>query len=284
MRSWIILIFCLLPSASFAGAWAQPQGDVLVIQQAEYYISSQFWDENGDTQKAKPYIKRGGGVYTEYGFLEGLTLGGHLTWFDVNTGAIVDPARQVSSQGQQQVNIWTADLELFSRYEVYKDEWNVLSLQPKVKLPTYTHDLKGEHIAGKTQAYELMVLAGRGFEGKLFTNCQWSICENQYHYVDAGIGYRYKGASVADHLQEEWRGETTLGIRTSPDWLWLAQTYVAISPRDDNILTTGYAKAQLGLVVNMENGKTIQLGYYRDLWGRNAGQGHGTQISYWYRW
>lgn len=287
----LFLLFCLIlaPISAHAGAWLQKQGHGQLITSALYYRTDTFYDHNGDKIAGDPYSKTELNPYAEYGVTNWLTVGGNLL--------LADNSSSRSPFGTRE-DYYSMQGEIFARVPLYENANQILSLQPLIKFPTRyaTHDfdtgrsgdfnltlnkwdiIKPNNLSEIFQGNydtELSLLAGQNFTAYGYA-----------HFIDAGVGYRYRGGPS----RNQFRLNATLGTHIDERWTTLAQAFYT---RATEIPTTtaitqqteddyDLLKLQLSAVYALTDHVSLQAGGFVQPYARNSGTDGGVMSALWW--
>lgn len=255
-----LAIACALSACpAIAGAWTQEKGKGLVITQATYFSTNEYFDVDGARVKQNRFHKWEWQPYAEYGATDWLTLGG-TAYF-----------HRVLQSGQQNNGI--GDPELFARLRLWNEDSSVLSIQPMVKLASsYTHDVLPRGGSRSTD-FELSLLYGESF--RLISS---------HDYLDTRIGYRWRGRGLAP----QWRSDVAYGTHlTDSLQLVLAGRGIIAAEIDENTLFRedgeqdfDLMKGEATLFYHFEPGRWVHATAYEHLAGFMAGAGRGFTFGY----
>lgn len=259
LHGMVCLYLTMLTQAAHAGAWTQKAGEVQLINQFSYYRSNEYRDLNGHTRPQPDYAKWEWNPYLEYGYDDATTLGASLY------------LQRASSSGQ--TNYGLAESEWFMRRRLWQQGGFVLSAVPKIKLPGLGNN--DAPLIGSSHADAALGLeGGYGFS--------WL---RRWHYAALQSEYRYRFGNPRD----QYRASATLGVGVSDKLVLMPQAFFTWrasdtqtapftqSPRDDYDLTT----LQFSALYRLTDSQQVQLGAFRDVSGKNAGQGGGVTLALW---
>lgn len=260
-----------VPGPAYGGAWTFPQGTGQVILNNVYYLASDEFTKSGNRRAFSndgEFTKYEFNPYIEYGVRDDLTL--VLNLF----------ARRVafSSDFSDDVNFGVADPEIGLRYRLTPpDARTIWAVQGHIKLPLAFPD--GDPPLGNEQIdVDARVLVGRGFS-----------IAGHWGYWDLQLAYRFRDEEPADEIKLE----ATLGVSLSARWLVIGQFFGTVGLRNGTSVRIGnnptidpnydLYKAQLSVVYDLTKSVRLQLGYVRDLAGRNTGAGDAALLAVWFR-
>jgi hypothetical protein len=263
MRFLPIILFgiaVLLPLSSMAAAWVLPKGKYEVLHNYFFYTASESFDSDGNTSKNKRFSKHEYNPFIQYGVREDLTLG-------------VSPSIQYLTQDQTEFGL--ADAEVFLRKQLWKgNKGQVASVQPLIKLYGPYDEDASPALGQKQIDIELRGLYGAPFS--LF---------EQWHFYNIEAGYRHRFESPGD----EWRIDSTLGLRADENNLVLLQLFsvISVDKSANNQLALANSsdftlhKLQASYVHTLDEKLSLQLGGFTHIAGENTGAGGGILFSVW---
>jgi len=257
--------------SAHAGAWTLPKGSGQVIVTNLYYWAHDQFSKAGNRHGFSDdgeFTKYEFNPYIEYGLRDDLTL-------VLNTFV-----RRVafSNDFSTDTNFGFADPELALRYRLSSpDSPTVWAAQVGLKFPVAVPD--GNPPLGNAQTdVEARLLVGRGFS--IF---------GRWAYWDVEVAYRFRDGAPADEIKLD----LTLGVSLTDRWLVIGQFFGTHGLRngsdieipDNPTIDPNYDlyKAQLSVVYTLTQSWRLQLGYQRDLAGRNTGAGQAALLGVWYR-
>ncbi len=267
---WMLLgLATILAGQAYGSAWPQKRGHGILIVHAYGYRAEERFDERGQrTRLGEEARFRSTAIQ---GWLEaGLT--------DQWTLVISAPVHRLGYRDRwsEQKNLALGDLQVGVRRSLRQPEtgWQV-AVQALVKAPAY--DANGRPRPGNGQAdAEGSVLFGRSVP-----------LGRKWGYVAAETGYRKRWGRPADQL----RGEAAAGLHLHSRLTLSVQFFAIrglgsllpperatnplIEPRFD------LYKMQGSLLVWLSKGWAMQMGYVKDLVGRNVGAGHALVLGVW---
>lgn len=266
---WFICLFYVsiflsfVPLVLHAAAWNQSKGKSQIINTFTYYTTKRFFDASGDKQSQLRFTKLEYNPYAEYGVSDTLTLG-------------INPSYQLLSQASNQGNLYNkglADIELFLRRSLWKNDTTVFSLQPLIKIPSLNGG-KGDPALSNNQIdTELRLLAGHSIK-------YWG----QYHFANLELAYRKRWEAPGDEI----RADGTLGLRWSDKNMLLCQSFNTFSLSNGggalqlaNSSDFDLNKLQASYVREISERLSLQSGVFTHIAGKNTGAGGGFLVSLW---
>ncbi len=268
-RPLFFLCTGFLPSFAWAGAWTQPEGKSQLITNFSFYKTTEkFSEDDGERQATPRFTKYEINPYYEYGWRDGITLGG---------STFLQRLRQRGEDGQTEDNEGIGETELFARFRVWEDGPAIVSVQPLIKLPPVYRDGDGPKAGRREHDVELSLLGGYGFS--------WL---GQDHYLGLRGGYRRRFGLIGD----QWKFDAELGLRYDEHWMLRPQLSVTGKGDDADLQffsvsgQNNYDLTRLQLVANYRISEryTVEFGGFKHIGGDNTGAGGGVMTSLWITW
>jgi hypothetical protein len=249
---------------AWAGAWPQDVGRWLLVNQFTYtdspasgYNSQGRPDGHGSLQQFEfsPYI--------EYGVTEDWTLGLQPRLQYANLSVPSGQKGGGSDTGLAEVN-------LFSRYTLYKWDFDVLAVQAMLGAPGSAGGGQ-PMVAMPWPEYEMRLLYGHAFD----------VTDGVSGFFDTEIAYRLEGGHNADQIHSD----TTLGLRPYPDWLVMLQFNATYSLHNNTGTGGDYDQYRLQAAIGKQiaDETWLVLGAFHDLGGHNVALGTGATLAIWSR-
>lgn len=258
MKTLRLLLLMLLPAYAHAGAWTQAEGHGLFIASATYFTGNKFFNADGELDAQSRFSKYEFQPYAEYGITDTYTVGGSVFLHNVNQSG--------------DSNYGIADAEIFLRARLYKDDSNVVSIQPLVKLPSaYTRE--GIPRGGNTAVdAELSLLYGRNM----------NIISDR-DYLDTRIGYRDRGHG----LNAQYKADIALGMQVSENWqvipavrAILAEDIEEVTFSQNSDLDYDLLKAEVTAAYRLDDDSWVQGAIFYHVAGVQAGAGQGISFGF----
>ena len=253
------ILSLLISAPAFAGAWVQARGHGEFIGNATYFTTDEYYNRSGDKASQTRFDKFELQPYLEYGITKSITVGGSLYL-------------QRDVQGDKHNN-GIADPELFLRKQLYRDDKNVISLQPLIKFPSnFNHEATPRGGSTSTDA-ELSLLYGRNLN-----------LISTRDYADFRLGYRTRN----DNLNDQIRADAALGLRASDAWeIVPALRYVkanslgsATAFSENGEQNYDLLKAELGANYYLSDKRSLRANIFSHVAGKQTGSGQGVTIGY----
>ena len=256
---WLLVIALGLgASPALAGAFAQPQGMLLVIRESSVTGASQAFDAGARLTPAPAFRKYAFDTVLEYGALDWLTVLGRIETLGVYTQG--PPAALYRGLGMSELG---ARIELGRALE----EDLVFSAQTVLRLPGARTD--NPAAVGMTQ---------RQADWRLMMGGSFALNELP-GFWSLEAGQRKRGAPDAD----EWRLEAMTGLFIFDRLQGLAQVENVFTRKAPLAPQSRSHKAQFSLVLNPGRPWSLQAGIFRTIAGVNARQEKGLLIAWWRR-
>lgn len=242
-----------MPTVAEAGAWPQAPGDTQVIVMLDSAQASRVFDLNGDTLlPVETWEQDEVTVFVDRGLTPRLTVTGKLTYKSYAT----------QTDSFSGLNF----LELGGRYTLYQGDTYVFAVGASIigggEGRRSDFDLSGR----QGTDYDLRVYGGRnvtlwGMDGFVTLEMARHLRENEAH---------------------QWRMDATVGLRPSPKWLLMAQTFAGRTDEE----SWGYAQwtnSQFSVVrrFGTDNQTSLQLALRRTVTGRNVPVSNAVVVALW---
>ena len=244
-------------SIAHAGAWLQPPGKGLTIMQATYFTGDEFFNADSEREAQSRFSKFELQPYVEYGLTEKITIGGSVF------------LHRVQQSGD--TNDGLADSTLFVRTAIWQNATDIVSVEPRIKLPS-AYENGGEPRGGSRSVDgELSLLYGRN-----------QPIIHAKDYLDSRMGYRWRSRGLAP----VWLGDITLGLHASERITLLPALRIWYADEaGDAFAQTGdqdsrYMKAELGIAYALDTTRSLLLTLADIIEGTNAGAGSSISIGY----
>jgi hypothetical protein len=245
------------PVEALAGAWTLDAGSGQAAVVGSASTSDQVFDGARHLQSAPRYDKFELSGLIEYGATSWLTLMLLPQLQRVDVGSPIDAQR--SGLGYT---------EFGGRAKLYDWDGWVASMQTTVRVPGMTPNANPAAIGYTDTQVDVRALLGRSF-----------VIGTLPAFFDLEVAQRFRTGGAPDEL----RADFTLGVRPSPRWMFLAQSFNTVS---EGAGTWGfpsydYFKFQLSAVYQVTPTVGLQLGGFTAYTGRNALQENGAVLGAW---
>lgn len=234
-----------------AGAWTRAPGEGFVSQTTRYFATEPTTSRDVDFARASL------GLYAEYGLMEGLTLGG-----EADQGMRLDDGGFGAQDGR---------LRGFARVRLWAGEaGDVASVEAGGSIPL--SGFTSPAAPGGDESYEirLSALYGRGLDTPLGPG-----------WADGVLSY----AKFVGDRADEIKLDLTFGLRPAPRVLAMAQLFATKGLRNEAFGGPDFdlAKVQLSLGYEIEEKRTLLLGFARDVLTRGTSDGYEVSLALWTR-
>ena len=255
----LILGLLAAPSAAFAGAWTMPQGTGQWLAGFLASTSTEYFSSTGLASTPR-YNKVEADLFVEYGLTDRLT-------------AIVNPGFQhIDIAAPTSAERTGLDYTEFgARYAFFTDQSWVLSGQVILRLPGTTDTANPAAVGYTDVEGDFRILLGHNFKIG-----DWPA----FYDIEVAQRARTEGAP------SEFRADGTFGVKVSPRWLLLAQSFNVVSEGSGISLYGGsydYFKLQLSAVYELMPAWWVQGGGYVTYAGYNALQENGAIVALWHQ-
>jgi protein XagA len=242
-----------------AGAWAEPEGETLVIATTTFADSTRAFDANGKLQPVSDWRKFELGFNIEYGLSDRVTLLARPAVADISSaGPPTGAYRGLSS------------IDLGARIELARVGDAVFAAQGRVRLPGAS-DAANTALSGMTAAEA---------EGRLLAGYSLTLA-GRPAFAEAQLGWAARNGGNPG----EARFDLTLGFRPMDHLLALLQSF--------SVATTGagtaaypnqrWSKLQPSLVYEFAQGWSAQAGAFATVAAINARREVGAILAVWRR-
>jgi protein XagA len=255
--AFFIGLFCLwlMPQIAAAGAWLVPVGESLLITKFETASADETFDARGKRQPLSNWAARDFSVYGERGFSKGITL-----YARANLQSLKTPADRYKGFGV---------LEVGGRVNLWDSDWSTIAIGAGVE------DL-GD---GRRNDFDTQRAKGTDKEIRLYGGHSFRLKGRAEAFVELQTARRWRSADA-----DQWRVDFSLGLKPSPQWLLMAQTWAGKTDR------ASWGRA---VWVNQElsaaryfgpkKSLTVQLAVRQTVYGENTPRVRAVSLSLWKR-
>ncbi len=252
-------LIALHPDASQAGAWLMEEGKGQVVVTGTASRAADAFDGDRQLQSTPRYTKTELQALFEYGITD---------WFT----AIVSPGLQhvdIAAPIDASRSGWGYS-EFGGRFRVLQGDSWILSTQATLRIPGTTDAANPAAIGYTGSETDLRALFGTAFKIG-----SWPA------FIDLQAAQRFRSGGPPD----EFRFDTTFGVRPHPQWMLLAQTFSVFSEGAKPVIfpSYDYHKFQMSVVYDLTTNFSLQLGAFTAVNGRNALQENGLVLGAWYK-
>lgn len=264
MNRFFSLLLALLacPAAANAGAWTEGQNDWLVINTLSYYrVTVSGYNPFGKPTGTGTYSQAEFSPYLEYGLTDRWTVGAQPRFQTITQSGLPGTGH---STGLVQLN-------LFGRYQVYRDDLNAFSVQAQLGIP-----------GAATTENPQLAQPNAEYEGRLLYGRNLILPEGWTGFTDAEAAYRVEEDGYAD----QFRGDFTLGLSPVPHWTLLAQSFNTVSLGNVRPAQPHYDlyRVEFSALHDLSAHAAVQLGFWHDAGGENIALGNAGIVALWLRY
>lgn len=258
-RFFILMLALTVHGANaHAGAWTQGKGHGLLIGSASYYATSSYFDTDGSKRSQPRFAKYELQPYGEYGVTDWLTVSGTAY------------LQRVAQSGRD--NYGLADPEFAARFRVYKDDHQVVSLQPLVKFASSFAENAPPRGGSKSTDVELSALYGRNLE-----------LISTRDYLDTRLGYRQRDHS----LNPQFRADVALGLGVAQAVEVVPAIRAIYTPDQRTAAFTNSGdldydslKLEVTGIYHLDDAQWLGISAFTHVAGVQTGDGGGITLSY----
>ena len=241
-----------------AAAWLVETGGKHHYNALHYYQTSSFSDENGVSSATDLYHKYESINLFEYGLNDSLTLGAKYGYI-------------YASQTGFGTNKGLTDPEFLTRFKVWGNSKNIISIQPSIKIPLGNANKDRPFSTGQYDA-EIRLLWGSSFS------------DVRQSFFNLETAFKIRGGENPDEIKIDATGGIYLASKT----MALAQLFstasvgheaISITTRNPSDFYT--QKLEISLVHTIKKHLSIQVGIYGEVFSENSARGNGVFISLW---
>lgn len=270
-------VLAFLSSPARGGAFLFPEGHGQVIVTTTFADARKAYDASGRLISTPPYRKFEVRSYVEYGVADWLTVVGEANGMDfrgassrqdylnllISQAKARAPLSLVAPKGPHYSGLGLGAVG--ARVRLLEAAGFVISLEASVRAASPSARV---YLDMKDQIQvDARLQAGRPVEVFGFPG-----------FLDAQIGYRSRG-QAGDQI----RADFTYGVRPFDRWMFLAQSFSAITPGAPAPLFVASQKFQLSAVYDVTKRFSLQFGAIRALGGANSPAERGLVSALWYR-
>jgi hypothetical protein len=246
-----------------AAPWNQDEGHgVVILQATPYWANVPGYDTTGRPSMRGSVNRIEISPYWEHGLTPRWTVGLaprlQSLW--------LDDRRNVNT------NTGVAEVAAFARFQVYRGEWDVFSVQGTILTPGFDRLGRNPRVGEPNMGTEIRALYG--------ISSNYGEGRSIFASVEAAHRFRF-GASA-----DEVRLDATVGIRPFDNWMFFAQSFNTIGLRNARANGADYSisKIQVTAAYDLNETYSISLGFMREIDGRRVPLGQAAILGLWVRY
>lgn len=256
----LLTIAALSPAEVSAGAFTLQEGEAKLFVSGLLTSGDQYFDRGGRLRPRASYRKYDLQGFLEHGFRDGLTLIASTT---------LERIYVIDSDRARRDGLGRSEFGLRARL-LQENGW-IVSAQGSVVIAGAKRNDGVAAIGETDDQFDVRGLVARTFD--VF---------GKPAFLDLQAGYRFRSAEPAD----EARFDATFGVRASPRWLLLAQSFNTIGLgrwSGEYPLKQRIHKLQGAALFDMTQRLTLFSSFFVTPFGRDAMDERGGQIGFGYR-
>lgn len=256
------ILAMISPPLARAGALLMPEGEGQEILTTTFADANDAYDPQGRLVKTPSYRKFEAQSYVEYGAADWLTVVGEAGAMDFHGS--VGQASLAAPQAPQYEGLGLG--EIGARVGVTNIGDYIFSLQTSIRAASSRNaqtflDMK-DRWQGDARLQMFHAIEIGGMNG----------------FIDAELGYRTRGQNG-----DEAHVDLTFGIRPTPDLMFMAQSFTAISLWHDATNSVAAQKFEVSVVYDLNKTFSVQLGFVDAPMGANSPAERGIISALWTR-
>lgn len=264
IKNFVFLLFLLFPKVSSASAWLIAPDETQVIVSYYQITYGKYFNVNGNQESQSALVKNEVKPYIERGINEDFSVG-------------FSPSFQVVST-ESDSNSALAYIDIFLKYKIFEGDFDVFSYEQKIEL-SGIYDERATPALGKKEPFaSFRLLYGDSF--------YQSEGGDRKAFFDFGLGIKTKFKELTGNDSGAMlEGDLTLGFSFGKNYEIFFQPSFkkALSTYKNqlNILDKyGYDiyKLELSFIRHFSS-YDVQVGFSKDVKGKNTGAGDGFLIS-----
>lgn len=250
----------------YSGAWTGPKGASYNKIGLNFFSSDKTYDGNRDSMSSgSTFTDVNLTYYGEYGVADNLTIFGSIPFKSLKS----DPDAAAATD-----NSGIGDVDIGARYNLYNEDWGILSIQGLLKIPEAYDKNDAVPLGSGQYDIEVRLLYGKSLYPKPM-------------YYGLEVGYRLRTQSPSDEIK--YLGE--FGYTVSDKIALRAKLDGTLSVKNaDTILGAGgnptlapdfdLGKLDLTLGYTLKKGRYVELSFAPTLYGRNTANGATISLAY----
>ena len=255
-------ILCLMPQAVMAGAWPTPDGRVQIISTTVKSTAKHEFDEDGKLSREANFKKLEEQIYFEYGVTSRITAVLATSFQDVD---------YVGRNGRERFQGF-GESQLGVRYNFLNHEKWVLSGQLSGLISGGGEVFPDADLGSSGNGFEIRALAGHSY-----------VLAGKKGFAELQAAYRGRGGAIP----EEWRLDATVGIEPRERLKIIGQGFYSRAENGlldvDRVRGNQSLKLNLSAVYQRKENRSLQIGYYQTVWGKNIVREKALTAGIWQR-
>lgn len=271
------LIYISFSPAIYAAAWNIEKGKKQYISEFGYYKSNQFFNSNGDRESGNNLTKLSFNNYFVYGISKEWNIGiiQQIDKLSQDSNLLINGRKFIIPENANNIST-----KLFFQKELWRNEKNIISLQPIIKIPDITNiNGKSEYDSSDVDI-GIKVLFGHNFSDHLFLASdaeikQKSINNSYFLTSSATIGRKFpKGILLYSQLNMHYKISDNESIINA----FVAPVIVDKTENYDSV------EAKIVAVKQINEQYLASISLYNNIYGRNSLAGTGVMVGIWKSW
>ncbi|WP_159731171.1 hypothetical protein [Methylosinus sp. Ce-a6] len=268
-------------TACRAGAFLQKPGEGMVILSTSIADAHKAYDARGRLGSAPSYTKFETQAYFEYGLADGLTFvaeSNYMRFRGADEQRPLEQLRYLTAEALAGAPLYLpAGVGAGPRYEGLGAGW----LGGRLRLLEWGATILSVQasLRGATPGAQIYLDMKRRLQEDARLQLGWPV----ELFGISGFGEAQLGFRSAGRSGDEIRGETTFGLRPMEGVLFLAQSFLALSPWSGDAPFMASQKLQLSAVCDVTREVALQLGVRAAVRGVNESAERGLLGALWYR-
>ena len=249
-----------------AGAWTGPEGASYNKFGVNYFTSDkQFDSDDNSVDAGSEFTDFNFTYYGEYGLRDDLSIFTSIPYKRIET----DP-----DMGSKVDNSGIGDIDLGARYNLYNEDWGLISIQGLVKLPSAYDEDDALPLGNGQRDFEVRLLYGRSLYPRPM-------------YFGAEVGYRYRDEEPSDEikylLEFGYSLNDRFSLRTKLDGTTSAKTADDVDTTSGNpTLAPDFdlGKLELTASYSVKKDRYLEFTVAPTIYGRDTSDGTTVSIAY----
>lgn len=250
----------------YSGAWTGPKGTSYNKIGLNFFSSDKAYDGNNNSiTSGSTFTDVNLTYYGEYGVADNLSIFGSIPFKSLKS----DPDTAAATD-----NSGIGDIDIGARYNLYNEDWGILSIQGLLKIPEAYDKNDAVPLGSGQYDIEVRLLYGKSLYPKPM-------------YYGLEVGYRLRAQSPSDEIR--YLGE--FGYTVSDKISLRAKLDGTASVKNgDTVLTAAgnptlapdfdLGKLDLTVSYTLKKGRYVELSFTPTLYGRNTADGASLSLAF----